>query len=191
MMAIAMDQTSMQALQLFNTGGYMMPGPDGVFGFNTRAAHVAEFGSVGTITNARGLAGMYAPLANGGSLNGVSLVNRDSLARMAAVSSASSLDMTVLLPSRFTLGFVKSADNRRAPNCTEDDSLIISEEAFGHPGFGGAIGFAEPVANMSFGYAMNRMGQGIGLNARGQSLIDATYLSLGYTSNAGGSWIKG
>ena len=191
MMAIAMDQTSMQALQLFNTGGYMMPGPDGVFGFNTRAAHIAEFGSVGSLTNARGLAGMYAPLANGGSLNGVSLVSKDNLARMAAVSSASSMDMTVLLPTRFSLGYVKSVDNRRVPNCTKDDSLIISEEAFGHAGFGGALGFADPIANMSFGYAMNRMGQGIGLNARGQSLVDATYLSLGYTSNAGGSWIKG
>src|SRR5947199_1143185 len=101
MMAIAMDQTSLQAILMFNTGGYMLPGPDGVFGFNTRDAHAAEFGSVGTLTNARGLAGMYAPVANGGNLKGVSLVNRESLARMAAVSSASSLDMTVLLPTRF------------------------------------------------------------------------------------------
>jgi CubicO group peptidase (beta-lactamase class C family) len=191
MMAIAIDQTSLQALQLFNTGGYMLPGPDGVFGFNTRAAHVAEFGSVGTMTNARGLAGMYAPLANGGSQNGISLVDRDTLARMAAVSSASSMDMAVLLPTRFSLGYVKSVDNRRVPNCTVDDSLIISEEAFGHAGFGGSLGFADPLPNMSFGYAMNRMGQGIGLNARGQSLVDATYLSLGYTSNASGAWIKG
>ncbi len=190
MMAIATDPTSMQALVMFNTGGYMLPGPDGMFGFNTRAAYAAEFGSVGAMTNARGLAGMYAPLANGGSLKGVSLVSRDTLARMGAVSSASSLDATILLPTRFSLGYAKSIDNRRVPNCTEDDSMILSEEAFGHPGFGGAIGFVDPVARMSFGYAMNRMGQGIGLNARGQSLIDAAYLSLGYTSNAGGSWIK-
>src|SRR5947199_9379009 len=101
MMAIAMDQTSLQAILMFNTGGYMLPGPDGVFGFNTRDAHAAEFGSVGTLTNARGLAGMYAPVANGGSLNDVSLVSRDIIARMGAVSSASSLDMTVLLPTRF------------------------------------------------------------------------------------------
>jgi CubicO group peptidase (beta-lactamase class C family) len=188
--AIFTDPTSLSALQMFNTGGYMMPGPDGVFGFNTRAAHVAEFGSVGAMTNARGLAGMYAPLANGGSLKGISLVSRDTLARMGAVSSASSLDATILLPTRFSLGYAKSIDNRRVPSATEDDSMIISEEAFGHPGFGGSIGFADPVARMSFGYAMNRMGQGVGLNARGQSLVDAAYLSLGYTSNAGGSWIK-
>ncbi len=191
LMAIAMDQTSLQAILMFNTGGYMLPGPDGMFGFNTRAAHIAEFGSVGSLTNARGLAGMYAPLANGGSLNNVNLVSRDTVVRMGAVSSASSLDASILLPTRFTLGYAKSVDNRHVPMATEDDSLILSEEAFGHPGFGGAIGFADPVANMSFGYAMNRMGQGIGLNARGQSLVDATYLSLGYTSDAGGSWIKG
>lgn len=191
MAAMAADPTSLQALVLFNTGGYMMPGPDGVFGFNLRAAHAAEFGSVGAITNARGLAGMYAPLANGGSLNGVSLVSRDSLARMGAVSSASGLDMTVLLPTRFSLGYVKSTDNRRVPFTTKEDSMILSEEAFGHPGFGGAIGFADPVARMSFGYAMNRMGPGIGLNERGQSLVDAVYLSLGYTSNASGAWLKG
>ncbi len=191
MMAIAMDQASLQAILMFNTGGYMLPGPDGVFGFNTRTAHIAEFGSVGSLTNARGLAGLYAPLANGGNLNGFNLVSRDTVTRMGAVSSASSLDTSILLPTRFTLGFAKSVDNRRVPSATEDDSLILSEEAFGHPGFGGALGFADPVANMSFGYAMNRMGQGIGLNARGQSLVDATYLSLGYTSNAGGSWIKG
>ena len=71
LMAIAMDQTSLQAILMFNTGGYMLPGPDGMFGFNTREAHIAEFGSVGSLTNGRGLAGMYAPLANGGSLNGV------------------------------------------------------------------------------------------------------------------------
>src|SRR5579864_4181827 len=73
MQAIFTDPTSLQFLQLFNTGGYMMPGPDGVIGFNTRAAHAAEIGSVGAIANARGLAAMYAPLANGGSLKGVTL----------------------------------------------------------------------------------------------------------------------
>src|SRR5216683_1549091 len=166
------------------------PGPDGVFGFNLRAARAAEIGAAGGMTNARGLAGMYAPPANGGSMKGVTLVNRDTLARMAAVSSASALDAVILTPTRFALGYVKTTDNRRVPGCTENDSLIISEEAFGHSGFGGAMAFAESAAGMSFGYAMNRMGDGIGLNARGQSLVDAAYLSLGYNSNASGGWLK-
>lgn len=191
MMAAMVDPTSLQTLLMFNTGGHMLPGPDGVFGFNLRASRAAEIGAAGGITNARGLAGMYAPLANGGSLKGVTLVNAEDLSRMAAVSSASALDAAILAPTRFSLGYVKTADNRRVAGCTENDSLIISEEAFGHSGFGGAMAFADPPGKMSFGYAMNRMGDGIGLNKRGQSLVDAAYLSLGYTTNAPGAWIKG
>ena len=133
---------------------------------------------------------MYAPLANGGSLNGVTLVNRDILARMGAVSSAHEVNAVLLAPTRFSLGYAKSGDNRRVAGCTKDDSMILSEEAFGHPGSGGSIGFADPTAAMSFGYNMNKMGQGIGLNARGQSLVDATYRALGYVSNASGRWVK-
>ena len=184
------DQTSLQGLVIFNTGGYMMPGPDGVFGYDSKTAHTSEIGAVGGITNARGLAGMYAPLANGGSLNGVNLVNQESLARMGAVSSASAIDTMLLAPTRFTLGYAKSWDNRHEPSCTKDDSVILSEEAFGHPGSGGSIGFADPQARISFGYTMNKMGQGLGLNTRGQSLVDATYLSLGYTPSASFSWLK-
>lgn len=184
------DPTSLQMTVLFNTGGYMLPGPDGIMGFNRRAARAAEIGAAGGMTNARGLAGMYAPLANGGSLNGINLVSRDTIARMAAVSSASGLDMTLLAPTRFALGYAKAIDNRREPTCTVDDSLILSEEAFGHPGSGGSIGFADPAVAMSFGYVMNRMGGGLGLNSRGQSLVDAVYQSLSYTSNASGTWLK-
>src|SRR6266699_255345 len=190
MFAALADPTSLQTLVLFNTGGHMIPGPDGVFGYNLWAARAAEIGAAGGISNARALAGMYAPLANGGSLKGLSLVSWDTLARMGAVSAASGFDMVVMFPSRFSLGYVKSTDNRREPASTINDSMILSEEAFGHPGFGGALGFADPAKGMSFGYAMNRMGQGNGLNERGQSLVDAVYLSLGYTSNASGAWLK-
>lgn len=132
---------------------------------------------------------MYAPLANGGGLKGINLVSRDILVRMSSVSSASGLDTTLLLPTRFTLGYTKSIDNRREPTATPDDSVILSEAAFGHPGAGGSIGFADPEARFSFGYTMNRMGAGAGLNSRGQSLVDAVYQSLGYTSNASGGWV--
>jgi hypothetical protein len=35
---------------------------------------------------------------------------------------------------------------------------------------------------------MNRMGAGILLNERGQSLVDAAYVSLGYAGNQSGAW---
>jgi CubicO group peptidase (beta-lactamase class C family) len=95
----------------------------------------------------------------------------------------------LLAPMRLSLGFFKAMDNRRAPPGLQD-SMFLPEAAFGHPGYGGSIGFADPQAQISFGYNMNRMGQGMLLNERGQSLIDAVYRSLGYRSRESGNWIK-
>lgn len=94
----------------------------------------------------------------------------------------------LLLPTRFSLGFMKAMDNRRLP-FGQDSSAILSEDAFGHVGFGGSIGFADPKAELAFGYTMNKMGSGVGLTERGQRLIDAAYRSLGYQSNASGTWV--
>ncbi|MBM4256140.1 MAG: beta-lactamase family protein [Deltaproteobacteria bacterium] len=176
-------QGSLASLAILNSGGYMGAKPE----YDTRAAHAAEIGGAGGITNARGLAGMYAPLACGGTLNGVQLVDSDTLARMGAVASATGRDAVLVMPSRFALGFMKSMDNRHAPAGVRE-SAITSEEAFGHVGAGGSFGFADPKAEMSFGYTMNRMGAGTLLTDRGQSLVDATYRSLGYQSNASGVW---
>ncbi len=41
---------------------------------------------------------------------------------------------------------------------------------------------------MSFGYTMNRIGFGILMNDRGQSLIEAAYRALVYRSDASGVW---
>ncbi len=188
-MAAMIKPGSLQALALGNSGGYMDYGPEKVRGFDTPTAHAAEIGAAGGLTHGRGMAGMYAPLACGGSLNGVEYVSPDILARMGAVASAGGRDMTLLAPMRFSLGFFKAMDNRRAPPGVQD-SLFLPEAAFGHPGYGGSIGFADPEARISFGYTMNRMGQGMLLNERGQSLIDAVYQSLGYRSRDSGNWLK-
>ena len=180
---VAMTQPdSIPAKAVINTGGYF-PDPSQ---FDSRAAHAAEIPAAGGITNGRGLASMYALLAGGAKRP---IVSEKEIARMAAVSSASGVDATLMLPTRFTLGYAKAIDNRRiSPH--PDDSALMSEEAFGHPGAGGSYGIADPKARMSIGYAMNKMGAGAGFNPRGQSLVDATYRSLGYTTNASGSWIK-
>jgi CubicO group peptidase (beta-lactamase class C family) len=144
--------------------------------------------SQGGLANARGLAGLYTPLALGGEFRGVRLVDGETLSRLAAVSSASATDATLLVGVRFSLGFWKSSDNRAAPPDGRD-SLILSEAAFGHPGMGGSLGFADPVARMSFGYAMNKQGRSVALNDRGQSLVDSVYRALGYRTNRPGHWM--
>jgi CubicO group peptidase (beta-lactamase class C family) len=174
------DPCSIQALSLLNLGG---------FDANSRACRAAEIGGAGGISNARGLARIYATLACGGSLGKVHLVDAQSLARMAEVAFATQEDATLLIPTRFALGFMKSMDNRRRA-FGDQDSAIFSSAAFGHLGAGGSVGFADPVEGVSFGYTMNRMGPGLMLNQRGQALVDATYRALGYASNAPGVWTR-
>jgi len=171
------DPASLPGLIFMNSGGYMLPGE-----CDSRAAHAAEMGAVGGMTNGRGLAGLYAPLANGGG----SLVGEAGVARMGGVASATGVDATLLVPTRFALGFVKAVDNRALP--LVNGSIIWSEPAFGHTGMGGSMGFCDPEPRLSFGYAMTAMGSGVGINERGQSLVDAVYRSLGYGGTESGRW---
>jgi CubicO group peptidase (beta-lactamase class C family) len=174
------DPEGVQALMQRNTG--RRPHDQ-----DSREAHAAVIPSQGAIANARGLAEMYAPLALGGEANGIRLLDRDSLAAASAVSSASGDDAMLRIGLRFGLGFMKSSDNRNAVPGARD-SIILSEAAFGHAGMGGSLGFADPEARLSFGYAMNKQGRGVMLNERGQSLVDAVYRSLDYRTSRHGRW---
>jgi CubicO group peptidase (beta-lactamase class C family) len=171
------DPASVQALIVRNTG--LRPGE-----IDTRPAHAAVLPSQGGISNARGLAGLYAPFAQGGA----GLVDGDTLRMMAAVQSASAVDAVLLVGLRFGLGFMKSSDNRHGPPGARD-SLILSESAFGHAGMGGSLGFADPAARLAFGYTMNKQGRGVLLNDRGQALVDAVYRALGCRTNRVGFWV--
>jgi len=162
---------SLPALFLGNQGGA---------NFNSREIHAAEIASANGITNGRGLAGLYAPLANGGA----GYFKPETIQRMGRVTAATMSDAVLMQPMRFAMGFMASADNR----ANGADSLLLGESAFGHVGMGGSVGFADPDAGIGFGYTMNRMGPGILLNARGQSLVDAAYMGLGWSSNASGAW---
>lgn len=163
-----------------NDGGWLR-------GVDRPAFHAAELPAAGGITNGRGLAGMYSPLALDGSLDGVRLVNPAALAQMRTAQSASELDAVVGARTSYTLGFAKSWHN---PAVEAGPSVIIGEDAFGAPGMGGQMGFADPSCRLAFGYTTNRHGFGTGLNVRGQSLIDATYQVLGSPSCGPGFWVR-
>ncbi len=179
------DKQSIASLFFFNVGAWRTKGA------NARESHAAEIGAANGVTNARGLAGMYAPLATGGG----PLVDGKTLARMGEVSMATHDDATLRIPTRFALGFMKSMDNRRRSLGARlfgeaVDSVILGSAAFGHVGAGGSLGFSDPAAGLSFGYTMNQMGPGLLMNARGQALVDAAYLSLGYKNKDAGVWVK-
>jgi len=160
---------------------------DDVEGVNSRARHAAEIPATGGIASARGLARLYSPLARDGSVDGVRLVRPQSLHAMRETRSASDCDLVLRVPSTFTLGFSKCWGAR---GLGVGEHVILGQNAFGTPGLGGSIGFADSDAGMSFGYVMNRHGSGVGLNERGQGLVDAAYRSLGFNSSAPGFWVR-
>jgi len=154
---------------------------------NSRERHAAEIPAAGGIATARGLARLYAALSCGGSVDSVRLLQPQSLHAMSEIRSASDCDLMLRIPTTFTLGLSKSWGARRLG---PGQHVILGKNAFGTPGMGGSIGFADSDARMSFGYVMNRHGSGVGLNERGQGLIDAAYRSLGFSSSAPGFWVR-
>jgi CubicO group peptidase (beta-lactamase class C family) len=153
---------------------------------DTREAHAAELPAIGAISNARGLAGVYAPLSLDGSIAGVRLVRPEAIARMRYLQSAPDVDAVGGIRTSYTLGFSKSWWNPHLP----DSSVVIGEDAFGTPGLGGQMGFADPAHRLAFGYTCTRHGAGTALNARGQSLVDAVYETLGSPTRAPGFWVR-
>ena len=128
----------------------------------------AELGGGGGITNARGLARVYKPCAVG------EFVSARQVQRMTNVSVATECDAMLLLPTRFSEGFMLRMDNRRSRN-GDHDSVNIRDGAFGHVGAGGSIGFADPQLGLSMGYVMNQLGKSVLLDARGEGLVDVAY----------------
>ncbi|MES2823345.1 MAG: serine hydrolase domain-containing protein [Pseudomonadota bacterium] len=81
-------------------------------------------------------------------------------------------DQVLGLPLRFSLGFMLSQHNRQ--DCRYGRGM----RAFGHPGAGGCVGFADPDYQLGFGYVTNRMGQSLLIDERASRIIDATYKLL-------------
>ena len=161
--AIAHEPDSVSALYFRNTGGWRPSG------FNSRRGHAAEIGAAGGIANGRALARLYGTLATSGARDGYQLLRPGTLRRATAVSSATHVDVCLRVPTRFGAGFMRQMDNRARGL----DSAAFGDDAFGHVGAGGSLGFASPRDGIGFGYTMNRMGPGVLLNERADRLLHA------------------
>jgi CubicO group peptidase (beta-lactamase class C family) len=135
---------------------------------NSREWRGAEIPAANGHTNGRALARLYGAMARGGEVDGVRVVEARQISACHTEESRGP-DAVLLIPTRFSTGFMLSQPGEEmGPNA----------RAFGHPGAGGSLGFADPDAKIGFGYTMNRMGGGILLDPRAKALIAAVYASL-------------
>jgi CubicO group peptidase (beta-lactamase class C family) len=136
-------------------------------GLNSPMARAAEFPAANMVTDARSVARMYA--ATVGTIDGHRLLAPDTVVRAATVQTADSIPFG--LPAgmegfamQFGLGFMPLT--MMMPG--------LGPHSFGHPGAGGSLGFADPDAEVGFGYVMNQMGgMGGGADPRVAGLLDA------------------
>ena len=124
-----------------------------------------EFPAGNAICSARSLAKLYASLI--GAVDGRRLLSPEIVAR-AATRISDGRDRVLLTTTSFGLGFMLPG----SAECTR-----WGDGAFGHPGNGGSVGFADPNRNMAFGYCPKRITP-ISHYVRPERLIRATYECL-------------
>jgi CubicO group peptidase (beta-lactamase class C family) len=130
-----------------------------------REGELPSFGGHG---NARGMATIYAMLAGDGEVNGVRLLKPETVVRLSELQWEGICGMTGW-PMRMGLGYMH--------NSPPYIPMGTNMQAFGHLGSGGALGFCDRQANLSFSYATNFQCTGAGEGDRCQSLVEA---AVGY-----------
>lgn len=108
--------------------------------------------------NARSLAGFYAGLLDG------SLLEPELLAELTREHSLG-MDKTLMTPTRFGLGCM--LDQPKVANAT----FGLGAGAFGHPGAGGSVGFADPEHDVAVGFSVNTLGPYVLMDPRAQHLV--------------------
>lgn len=127
---------------------------------NDPAYRAAVLPASNGIATADGLARFYAALI--GEVDGVRLFTPETVAAARAEQSAGP-DRVLVVNTRFGLGYMLHGGA----------SPLLSPGSFGHPGRGGALGFADPESGIAFGYVTNGFRTSVTADARAQALVRA------------------
>lgn len=164
----AVDTSGLTQDQLMQYNTYNNPpGMSGSGTVNTAEWRQAEIPSTNMHGSARGVCAIYTDLAATSANRTDKLVSQHVL-NEAVTEVSNGSDMVLQRDSRFAHGFqIPIPERGFGPN----------KLAFGHYGAGGSVGFADPTAQVGFGYVMNQMGPRW-QNPRNRALIDALYQCL-------------
>ncbi len=136
---------------------------------NARAWRAAEIPAANGHADARSLARLYATLAIGGELDGHRLLSQAAIAA-AARERFRGIDACTLGATVFGAGYrVDSVGFGRS----------VGKGNFGHTGWGGSVGFADPSRRLGFAFVTNRLlAFEDGVDPRRQRLLDVVDAAL-------------
>ena len=104
----------------------------------------SEIPAANGVTTARGLAKMYAAIANGGRIDGIQFLSQELVASLTGKPSLWP-DRNIFVPLSFHLGY---------------HSVPFPPgfmPGFGHAGLAGSVGWADPATGLSFAFVHNRL----------------------------------
>jgi CubicO group peptidase (beta-lactamase class C family) len=166
------DPASLASRMLLTVDGRSLLDTAPTFFANPRVLATELAGSNATGT-ARALATLYGALATARQLGPEALVSAATLGAFTAERSCGT-DVIQAVPGRFGAGFALAmppADGRAA-------SWGPHQEAFGHPGYGGQAGFADPVDRIGVGFVRSSLSH---TSPLASALVDALYRCLSTT----------
>ncbi len=149
------DSSSLTRLALSEPGGTLTPSV-----MNAPAMRSASLPSLGAIATADALASFYAMLAS----DGGGSFHSETLSAMRT-KLAQGPDLVLMEDTSFSAGFMTNACGVYG----------TSPSAFGHPGAGGALAFADPDQGIGFAFIPSAMHPGALPGPRTRKLIAALY----------------
>lgn len=139
---------------------------------NTPEARTACHPGFGGIGTASALAKFYAMLACGGEWEGRRFLQRSTLEHIQS-GGVQGPDRVLQMETSFSCGFMRDPVSAAGEKLRH--TFGPSRSAFGHPGAGGSVAFADPEHGMGFAYVMNQMEPGVLPNQRAVALIQALW----------------
>lgn len=119
----------------------------GILAYDTLPVRRAALAWASATASAQGVARAYLPFASGGVHGGRRYLRDATLHGAYARLGWSERDRVLQKPLGWSNGFLKEERHLFSP----------TPESFGHAGMGGALGWCDPVEELTFGYVMNRM----------------------------------
>lgn len=135
--------------------------------FNDRRTLEVELPAGNGVGTARAIARAYSAFAEGGAELGLTA---ETLARVTAAPEVARPEDEVLgVPTYFSLGFARPGP---------DIGFGSTPRAFGAPGAGGSLAFADPDARLGYAYVMNKLDFWLIDDPREKALRDAVYRAI-------------